>query len=247
MAAILNNECGKCKQNVNLWTILSSLCLSLFKGIIGILGSSEALAADGLYSFYQSYIAIKATWFKAPDTGSGVKPGADAEKERSALWFAGLVVSAILLFGSIDIVFFSFIRILKASRGLLFRPSPYALSAAVLSILANQLLLKYSVCGGYRNNNPGSAGAQTDSRCGQGGKTDTYRNSLNDSLQLSIIISCISLIGICFARYVSLYGDAISALIVISIVVYKAAKLLEVSIASPCARVRQCGARDISF
>ena len=200
--------CVKCKNKITWLLILTSLFFSLIKGFIGIFGSSESLVADGLFSFYQGFIAIKLLW-------------SEREKQNkllnnSTLWFSGLMVTVILVLGSLDVFVFSIIRVWKGSQGFLVRPSPYALYAVILSVLAMHMLYKYNICGG--NIKPDEADVNDGAGlCKNDGNKYKTEIKITETLKLSMIVSTIVIIGICFARFKSLYGDPIAALIAIII------------------------------
>jgi len=184
----LNKQCESCNKRLNLWSLFCSLFLSLVKGAIGILGSSESLVADGLYSFYMSFIALKSIFLTSKNR--------ENETVYKSVWFAGLVIAIMLILGIGDVLIFSLVRIVKAAKGLLVRPSPYALYTAILSVLANQLLYRYSLCS--IKEMPEKNGSAME---------------MVQGLRLSVIVSSIVIIGIAIARTVSVYGDAIAALI----------------------------------
>jgi len=171
-----------------LWALFVSLFLTLVKGVVGILGSSESLVADGLYSFYQSFVALRVIYLG----------------EYKSIWLAGVVVCLMLVLGIGDVLLFSVIRIAKAAKGLLVRPSPYALYAAILSIMANQVLYRYSLCAVKEGQEENGSGAE-----------------ISQSLRISVIISSVVVIGIAIARTLSIYGDALAALVVTTIVIAK--------------------------
>jgi len=184
----LNKECERCRRELNLWALFVSLFLTLVKGVVGILGSSESLVADGLYSFYQSFVALRVIYLG----------------EYKSIWLAGVVVCLMLVLGIGDVLLFSVIRIAKAAKGLLVRPSPYALYAAILSIMANQVLYRYSLCAVKEGQEENGSGAE-----------------ISQSLRISVIISSVVVIGIAIARTLSIYGDALAALVVTTIVIAK--------------------------
>ncbi|MDH5662599.1 MAG: cation transporter [Elusimicrobiota bacterium] len=200
----LNKECESCQQRISLWALIVSLSLSLVKGVVGILGSSESLVADGLCSFYQGFLVVKSIFLMENNEKTAAI--------YKSIWFAGLVISVMLILGTGDVLIFSVVRIAKAAKGILVRPSPYALYTAILSVLANQLLYKYSLCSGKEM--PEKSGWETD---------------ITQNLRFSVIVSSIVVIGIGIARTVSLYGDAIAALIVAAIFIPKVISLFNVS------------------
>ncbi len=83
--------------------MFASLFLSLMKVVIGVLGASEVLAADGLYSFYQSFLALKTAFHKESTAGS--------RAVRKSFWIVGLLVSKIMILGTCDVLFYSFVNL----------------------------------------------------------------------------------------------------------------------------------------
>jgi len=198
----LNKECESCQQRLRLWALFVSLFLSLVKGVVGILGSSESLVADGLFSFYQSFVVVKSIFLINRNSAF-----------YKSVWFAGLVISVMLILGIGDVLIFSVVRMAKVAKGILLRPSPYALYTAILSVLANQLLYRYSLCS--EKEMPEKNVSQAE---------------IIQSLRLAVIVSLIVVIGIGIARRVSLYGDAIAALIVAAIFIPKVISLFNQSL-----------------
>jgi len=201
----MNKNCELCRKRLILWSLFLNLFLSLVKGMVGILGSSESLISDGLYSFYQSFATVKSIFLLDRNKkGNGI---------YKSVWFAGLVVSVMLILGTGDVLVFSLVRISRAARGLLVRPSPYALYTAILSVLANHLLYRYSVCSEKEM-----------------AERDISESEISRSLRLLVIISSIVVIGIGIARTLSIYGDAVAALIVAIILIPKVIALFSQSL-----------------
>lgn len=176
------------------------------KAAIGILGSCEALVADSLFSFYLSYVSAKNLWLSDK-----------IETEPSCLHLTGLITGLIIMLGIIDVFVFSIFRIIKASNGLLIEPSPYALYAAMISILANQLLYRSCLC--------------VNERCKEfNGLEKLKRYELSDGLRLSIIVSSIALISVCISRYFSLYADGIAGMLIVLIMLIPIINLLKQSV-----------------
>jgi divalent metal cation (Fe/Co/Zn/Cd) transporter len=198
----LNKECESCQQRLRLWALFVSLSLSLVKGVVGILGSSESLVTDGLFSFYQSFVVVKSIFL--------INRNSTFYK---SVWFAGLVISVMLILGIGDVLIFSVVRMAKVAKGILVRPSPYALYTAILSVLANQLLYRYSLCS--EKEMP---------------EKNTSQIELTQSLRLAVIVSSVVVIGIGIARTASLYGDAVAALIVAAIFIPKVISLFNQSL-----------------
>ena len=167
--------------------LFANVLLSLMKLTIGMLGSSEVLVADGLYSFYQGFLALKAAFHKQAETGS--------RAVRKSFWIVGLIVSKIMILGTCDVLFYSFVRIAKAAKGLLVRPSPYALYVALFSVAVNWILYR-------RGPYSGSTGE------------NEHENRLTESFRISITVSILALIGTILARTVSLYSGSIATILI---------------------------------
>lgn len=167
------SDCSICFIKFKYMALAGSLFLSLVKGAIGILGACESLAADSLYSFFQAYLIFK-----------------QGTKFRKNLWPVELMMSVIIIVAVADVFIFSVIRLIAASNGTLLRPSPYAVCAAVVSILANHLFLTYSVCNAKANG-----------------------HNLTPTFKISIVISGVVLVGVALSRTFLPHGDAFAAII----------------------------------
>lgn len=174
--------------------VFITMFLCLLKGTVGVIGSSEALAADGLWSFVHSVFLVK-TLFS----------GYGRLKQSLAVGGAVIVVffiNKIILVGIGDIAIFSAIRIGKAVTGTLVRPSPWTLYVAILSVLVNGYL--YRCCRLLR----------PESQEDVPRHTDWY-----DYLRLSTAISMIAIVGIVMAGTVWLSGDAVASLLILVILI----------------------------
>ncbi len=126
-------EAAACSGRVRNLGTVSSLALSLLKAIFGILGGSEALAADGLHSLYQAWLCANS--------------GPSAKKSGEGRWkLASRGAGVILVLGAADVLIFSVVHLVSSARGLLAAPSPLVLLIAVVSIVTNHALLTYSEC-----------------------------------------------------------------------------------------------------
>lgn len=197
----MNNICPEakiCSTRLRVLSVVVSLVLSIIKGIIGILGRSEALVADGLYSFYQSYISARSLITK-----KDMEPDKDNDRPplltNSQVWFVSIVIGLILALGVVDVFIFSIVKLIQSASGWLVDPSPYAFYAAALSIIGNYVFTRYSGC----------MVQQT-----------AIKNigELHQSYRLSIIISSIALIGIGLSKWVWLGGDALAAIIIAGLI-----------------------------
>ncbi len=128
----LERSCAKtevCRNQLGCWGLISGLGLSLMKMIVGVLGKSEALVADGLYSLYQGYLCGR----------MGLRRGPWPARLSRAF---GVIMAVCMA----DILISSAIRLVRSAQGPLSEPSPYVLFAAIISILANHTLSLYGLC-----------------------------------------------------------------------------------------------------
>jgi divalent metal cation (Fe/Co/Zn/Cd) transporter len=181
----LNNACKNCLYSLAIGSLIVTLGLTLAKGLVAILGSSQSLAVDGLFSLLLSFV-IARSLFKLG------RKQADEETDKD-LWLASLVIGIILVLGIVNTLIYSFVRIHKISNAMLLEPSPYALCTAIVSILTNHLFYRYGMCIVQE----------------LGGKDITEVTGL---YRVATIVSCIVLIGVLSARTFWLYGDAIAAI-----------------------------------
>ncbi|MBI4834648.1 MAG: cation transporter [Planctomycetes bacterium] len=192
-------EVKTCSTRLMIFSVIASLVLSVIKGGIGILGKSEALVADGLYSFYQGFICARSLITKRD-----IEPDKDSNRfpllTTGQIWFVSSVVGLILILGVFDVFVFSIIRLIKAASGWIVDPSPYAFYVASFSSTVNYIFSCYSNC----------AVQQT-----------AVKNiaELNHSFRLSVLISMIALVGIGLSRWAWLGGDAFAAMVIVVLIV----------------------------
>jgi divalent metal cation (Fe/Co/Zn/Cd) transporter len=188
-----------CSIRLRILSVVVSLFLSVVKGGIGILGKSEALVADGLYSFYQSFISARSLISK-----KDMEPDKDNDRPplltNGQVWFVSIVVGLILSLGLFDVLIFSIIKLIKSASGMVVDPSPYAFYVAALSIVANYSFSRYSKCVV---------------------KQPVMKNiaELDRSFRLSVIISSIALVGIGLSRWLWLGGDALATIILVGLII----------------------------
>ncbi len=189
----LEESCAKtevCRKQLGCWGLVSGLGLCLMKMIVGVLGMSEALVADGLYSLYQGYICGR--WRMAPGPGAAGGGGF-----RRGPWPARLsrALGVIMAVCVADILFFSAIRLVRSAQGPLTEPSPYVLFAAIISILANHTVSLYGLCLETQRD-------QEDVR------------ELSGSFRRAIMFSGIALVGAALSRMGWHAGDPLAAIVI---------------------------------
>ena len=188
--------------------VIASLILSLIKGVIGMFGRSESLQADGVYSFYLSYVFAKFIWLSKSNEES------NQPKNNSCLYFTGLICGIITLFGWLDVFVFSIVRMFKVQEGTLCKPTPLAIFISIISILVNYVLYRYILGINSKNETTG----------------EMINKDLINRLGLSILFSSIVIVGVFIARYFSLYGDPVATLIIAISIIPSITVLLKESV-----------------
>ncbi len=183
----LKGSCAKtevCGKQLGCWGLVSGLGLCLMKMIVGVMGNSEALVADGLYSLYQGYLCGRL----------GMTGGKDSRLDP---WPARLsrALGIIMALCMADILIFSAIRLVRSAQGPLSEPSPYVLFAAIISILANHTLSLYGLCLETQRD-------QEDVR------------ELSGSFRRSIMFSGTALVGAALSRLGWHAGDSLAAIVI---------------------------------
>jgi divalent metal cation (Fe/Co/Zn/Cd) transporter len=186
---------GWCGTRIKLWAVLISLALAMVKGWVGLIGLSETLIADGLFSLYQSFLCGRALL----NTGDENSRKGSSPEEDPSFGFIGMVAGFIFLIGIIDVVANSIWRLSQVAQGFVITPRPYAMAAAVISVAGNWLLYEYSAC------------------VSQQPKTRSLQ-ALRKSFQLSMGISCITFLSVPLSRYLWAGVDELAAILVAALV-----------------------------
>lgn len=189
----LEPSCAKtevCRKQLGCWGLVLGLGLCLMKMIVGVLGQSEALVADGLYSLYQGQLCGRWRMAFGPGDagGEGFPQGPWPERLSRAL---GVIMAVCMA----DILIFSAIRLVRSAQGPLSEPSPYVLFAAIISILANHTLSLYGLC----------LESQRDHE---------EVRELSGSFRRSIMFSGTALVGAALSRMGWHAGDPLAAIII---------------------------------
>jgi cation diffusion facilitator family transporter len=140
-------ECIKCAATQSWIGILDSAFLALFKGIVGILTGSRALTASALYSLHD---VISGT---AVLIGLKVATRPADEKHPFGYGNAEYIVcvfTSILILGATIFLLGDCIRIFFMGEHA--PPQWLALIAAIISVLANEIIYRFNICA-YKNIN----------------------------------------------------------------------------------------------
>lgn len=195
----IEKESQGISKKLRVWGLFSSLCLCLLKGIIGVLGRSEALVADGLYSLYLVYVCGTSI-----SHGDALQHEDEVEIPRSHL--APLLIGFVLVVGVLDVMTFSVVRLTVSNQGILTIPSPYALVVAALSVLINLFLAKRC-------------------RAVEEQSSETALSRMRQGFDLSARISILVFAGVAISWVFWPAGDALAALICACIMVKPVAEI----------------------
>ncbi len=142
-------KCVKCAERLSWIGILDSILLALFKGVVGIATGSRALTASALYSLHDVI------------SGAAVLIGLKistrpADKEHPYGYgnaeYIVCVFTSILILGATVFLLGDCIRIIFMGEHT--PPHWVALIAAVISLLANEIIYRFNICAYKHMNSP---------------------------------------------------------------------------------------------
>ena len=142
-------KCLKCVSVISWIGLADSVFLALFKGVIGMLTGSRALTASALYSLNDviSGIAVLIGLRVSTRPADKNHPYGHGNAEYIVAVFTSILIlgaTVFLLGDSFRIIF----------RGEHAPPSGVALMAAIVSVLANEVIYRYNICAVKHINSP---------------------------------------------------------------------------------------------
>lgn len=199
----ISEKCIKCSRGIvwqNLWV---SLTLGIFKGIISIIGGSEALIADALHSLVNAVMA--------GIIGSSLKiSNKPVDKEHpyghgKAEFIFSAFVAILFMAGATVLLIISIKSIIHGSKG---APKMVAAWAAIVSIITNEITFRRTICASQKVN---SLSISTNA---WGNRTDAFS-------------SIAALIGILLAKLGFRFMDSLAAAIVSLLIIQISVKILQ--------------------
>lgn len=143
------DKCSKCASRLSWIGIWDSVFLTLFKGVIGILTGSRALTASALYSLHDviSSVAVLIGLKVAARPPDKEHPYGYGNAEYIVCVFTSILILAATVFllgDSIRVVFMGEY------------PPPHwaVLTAAVISVAANEIIYRFNICAYRKINAP---------------------------------------------------------------------------------------------
>jgi cation diffusion facilitator family transporter len=143
-------ECVKCYKAIPWIGIGSNSSLFVMKLSVGLFSGSQALIADSLYSL-KDVASSSVIWISSRISERGMDPEHPYGHEKVE-FFATLVISIFLFLASGYMLVFALDFIFNQSH--VQPPHLIALFAAIVSVLVNIFLYKYSRCVAFETNSP---------------------------------------------------------------------------------------------
>ncbi len=144
-----SERCKRCGKRVPVIAFFGNLFLTFYKVVVGVLGGSPALVADGLHSFTDvigTSVILASTRVSARPADSDHQYGhGKVEFMSSVFIYVVLVVLAIGIFTG---------GLLILLHGSMDPPHLVTFFGALISILQNVILFRLGQCAGRRNNSP---------------------------------------------------------------------------------------------
>ena len=149
-AADGGSERFRAAQQVTVWGALLSLVLSLAKLALGLMARSQALVADGIHSL-SDLVSDAVVWLGMKIAS---KPADDAFPfgRGKVETLAALIVGLLLGAGAVVIMVGAVTALTGEDEGLVLAEAPWALAAAVASVLTKEALYRWTRRVGERIN-----------------------------------------------------------------------------------------------
>ena len=143
------DKCVKCAERLSWIGIWDSAFLALFKGVIGILTGSRALTASALYSIHDviSGVAVLIGLRISTRPADKEHPYGHGNAE-----FIVCVFTSILILGATVFLLGDCIRIIFMGEHA--PPHWAALTAAIVSVAANEIIYRFNICAYKHINSP---------------------------------------------------------------------------------------------
>jgi cation diffusion facilitator family transporter len=195
-------ECHQCAENLGRTSLWANVGLAALKLVCGAAGDSRAVVADAVHSTADAVLAVILMIClgisKAPPDRE--HPYGHGNIEYIATLFVGLslttVATLIVLLAAHDIVV-----------GVSTVPNALALVATIISIVANELMFRHSLCCGERFNSPAMIANAWENRA------DAYS-------------SVGALVGVVGAKLGLLFMDPVGAILVSVLLYYTAYQMM---------------------
>lgn len=155
-------SCDACGKWAMLLSAANNVGLALLKGIVGFVTGSKALLADALHSgadIICALFGIVSAWMSGKDIDSKHPYGYGKIE-----FIVGIVVGVVLSLAAINILFSSLKLLLFTPMTNIHAPQQLAFWVALLSIYANVVVSRVTLCAAKRLNSPALNAISSDNR-----------------------------------------------------------------------------------
>ncbi|CAA7627877.1 Predicted Co/Zn/Cd cation transporters [Candidatus Terasakiella magnetica] len=152
-------NCRDCREEVVWWAFTADICMTLFKGVLGLMSGSVALVADSLHS--------GADVVASGVTQLSLKISNKPADERYPFGYGNIqyisssIVGSLLLIGASFLMYGSVMKLISGSYE---APSIFAALGASVTVIVNELMYRYQICVGNENNSPAIIANAWDNR-----------------------------------------------------------------------------------
>jgi len=151
--------CRTCGDRVVWWGMAANTSMMIFKAVLGVMAGSAALVADSMHSgadVVADWVTLLSVWV------SKREPDEDYPYGLGNIQFiSSAVVGLILFVGAAAWIYESLDTILEGTPE---APSPLAAIGALVSIITNEIMYRYEICAGRKNNSPALIAVAWDNR-----------------------------------------------------------------------------------
>ncbi|CAK0765531.1 Magnetosome protein MamB [uncultured Gammaproteobacteria bacterium] len=151
--------CRQCGDRVVWWGMAANTTMMIFKAVLGVVGGSAALVADSMHSgadVVADWVTLFSVWV------SKREPDEDYPYGLGNIQFiSSAVVGLILFVGAAIWIYESFGTIMSGTSH---PPTMLAAIGALVSIITNEIMYRYEVCAGRKNNSPALIAVAWDNR-----------------------------------------------------------------------------------
>lgn len=155
-------KCTSCGQKAMLLSAGNNVVLAGLKGVVGFITGSKALLADALHSgadIICAIFGILSSWMSGKDIDK-THPYGYGKIE----FIVGVAIGLVLSFAAINILFSSLKLLFFSPQAQIHAPQSLAFWVALLSIYANLVVSRVTLCAAKRLNSPALNAISSDNR-----------------------------------------------------------------------------------
>ncbi|MEI8395119.1 MAG: magnetosome biogenesis CDF transporter MamB [Rhodospirillaceae bacterium] len=151
--------CRECGDRVVWWGMGANSTMMVFKAVLGIVGGSAALVADSMHSgadVVADWVTLFSVWVSKREPDDEYPYGLG-----NVQFISSAVVGLILFVGAAAWIYESVDKIIEGHPS---TPSFLAAIGALVSIITNEIMYRYEICAGRKNNSPALIAVAWDNR-----------------------------------------------------------------------------------